>query len=117
MGVDLTLIPVQSETVGQLYAPTLLEFGRYYDLFEQIEAMPSTESTSTLRSFRGRDESGETCYGDTKQTPYGDPIKFVRAGDLARLTFDPSTVMQETSAAMAYVRALKPDTLVGLYWH
>jgi len=63
----------------------------------------------TINSHHGRDSEGESCYGDTTEDPYGDPVvqltaKQVRGANLS-------------GPEAAYVNAMDNDDLIALYWN
>jgi hypothetical protein len=127
MGVDLRLIPA---THGRFDGPTspfvlghaVLHLDRDYGLWDRLRAIPSEPiPQDSFSSWFARREDGENEYGYCNEDPYGNRLRWVRAGDLATVLTqydrDEGETPPNTRAAAAYVAALHPDTPVVLYWH
>lgn len=121
MGVDLKLLVVEGDQGTWGFAHTMLELDRDYPLHKLIQALkPYERPTFRFSSFVSRVPDGsvrdEYCYGEVKETPYGERLTFVDSLDLATvLDSDPETGPRNKAAA-AYLRLI-PRTTVALYWH
>lgn len=116
MGVDLRLLPFDSDSGDEAYSQTILELGSDYDLHDKIKQLPALPVPPSFRSFSGQVETFEgTCYGETKETPYGEPVLFVRAGDICSIRLKDATYVER--AIWAYLKELPRHTKVALYWH
>jgi hypothetical protein len=123
MGVDLTICP---KTYGSFednkwfLAYTRIGLERDYDLFAQID-MPSRPGVrqvcdpkplpATVR-FDWYEDGGVKQRTDD---PYGAPLRFVWAEELARVDVGRSSDWNK--AALAFVRGLPPRTPIVLWWH
>jgi len=127
MGLDLKFLPIDSEyqsVAGQGgHAHSMLEFGRNYKAFELIEKVPQRERpdfdfSSFVSVVPDGTMEGGSCYGRVKETPYGRPLTFARAGELADvLQRDGLNFSPRQKAAVAYLACLPRESEIGLYWH
>jgi hypothetical protein len=123
MGLDLSLLPVEAEFGdGTGFSHSVLALERRTGLFDAILDIEEREGAPVpgrFETFVCRDDRfEETHYGDTRETPYGEPLLWVRAASLAELRSHPeATDFPRNRAVFAYVDALPPDTKVALYWH
>lgn len=116
MGVDLRLLPFDADRGEFAYSHTILELGRDYALHEKIRKLRSMPVPSGFTSFSGRGDDGDTCYGATIETPYGEPVEWVLAGELCAIELEEGGTYIER-AIWAYLSHLPPQTKVALYWH
>jgi hypothetical protein len=87
------------------------------DLAELLEALPSRDVPRGFSCRLARNEEGERAYGEVTEDDFGEPLKWVRAGDLAKLAGHPQvTAAPRNRAALAYVTALPTDWAVVLFW-
>jgi hypothetical protein len=117
MSVQLRLLPFDYDRGDSAFSFTILELGANYDLHDRIRKLRSMPVPEIFHSFSGRQEGFDgTCYGETQETPYGEPVEFVLAGDLCKIPLEQSPSYIE-SAIWAYLQYLPPKTKVALYWH
>lgn len=117
MGVDLRLLPFDCDQGDFAFSHTILELGRDYDLHNEIRKLRKMPVPQTFTSFSGRAEGYEdTCYGVTNETPYGEPLEWVLAGELCAIKLSKDAPYKER-AIWAYLQHLPPQTKVALYWH
>lgn len=114
MGLDLTLLPHKHHHVsGTPFLCESLRLDRDYALFDLILTAP--------RHFPGGPVEIHSDAGWEKRTtdPYGDPIYYVKAGDLAVALSDIAALSTSpwNAAVIAFVRALPADVPVYLWWH
>jgi hypothetical protein len=116
MGVELRLLPFD----GPWFSHTLLSCPARPELFAEIQTtlgpierdVPDDFATFTSRA------QGAARYGVTRTTPFGLPLKYVRAGELCGFAQHRDvTDNAATRAIWAYLAALDPTTRVALYWH
>lgn len=116
MGVDLRLLPFDCDQGDFAFSHTILEVGRDYDLHDKIRKLKSMPVPPKFTSFCGDLENGETGYGVTNETPYGEALEFVLAGHLCAIPLPPDAFYR-ARAVWAYLKELPPHTKVALYWH
>jgi hypothetical protein len=118
MGVDLKLLPFD----GPYFSFTILPLGRAPDLFQDIAKIESSNirlAPDNFSSYLSRDDKfEEPHYGLTIETPYGDRLRYVLAGELRHLEHHDDVVGdQRNRAAWSYLQELPDDTKIALYWH
>lgn len=119
MGLDLTLLPFDCDQGDFCFSHTMLDCERRRDLFEAImERLHETPVPGGFQSFMGRTEDGDTRYGATTKTPYGEPLGWVQAGDLVKIGPHVGVVDNHLNRAIwAYLKELPYQTKIALYWH
>ena len=122
MGLDLSLLPFDADHEGLAFSHTVLDCERRRVLFDQILAIEKAHGRDVperFTSYLSRDDKYEdTHYGVTKDTPYGEPLKYVTAGQLVPLESRPEVEDCKNRAVWAYLGALDdPQTKIALYWH
>lgn len=111
MGLDLTLLPHKHHHVsGTPFLCESLRMDRDYDLFGRLRACPSREAGSV-------EVHSDDGWRRTDGDPYGDPIRYALAGDLAAVLPADVEVSPWNAAVIAFVRALPADVPVYLWWH
>lgn len=119
MGLDLKLLPFDGDHHDLSFSHTVLTCDRNYDLFDQIQALEETRGRlvpTGFSSYVSRDEKyEESHYGETKETPYGQPLREVEVEDL--LPFRRLCADWKNLAIWAYLEHLPPRTKVALFWH
>lgn len=117
MGVDLRLLPFDSDQGDWAYSHTMFEVGRDYDLHDKIRGLPQMPVPGDFTTFSGRrPDYDEVCYGQTQTTPYGEPVLYALASHLTAIKLPPDASAR-LKAAWAYLKCLPPQTKVALYWH
>lgn len=116
MGVDLALLPFDSDHGDFAYSHTMFEVGRDYELHGKIRKLKSMPVPKGFSSFRASGADGETTYGVTAETPYGEPLEYVLAGHLCAIKLSPDAPYIPR-AIWAYLKELPAATKVALYWH
>jgi hypothetical protein len=118
MGIELTLLPIDSDSGSWGYSHTILPVGLDEKLLDAIDNLESfTRPTFKLNAYVSRvpdgKMQGECCYGHVDETPYGQKIRYVHGSELA-------VVLGKGECATAKAAALYLDTtnhaLVALYW-
>ena len=121
MGVDLKLLVVDGRIGKGGFSHSTFEFGRHYAMFSRLNAKARTIPGFNLSGFLGRipdgTMEGEYCYGDIKETPYGKPLTYVSAKEFCDIADQFKIGWDMGKAAVAYLKCLKPDELVALYYH
>ena len=109
MGVDLKLLPFDCDLEMLSFSHTVLNVDRDYMLFDKIKELPSAPVREDFTSYLSRDDAyEEPHYGDTTEDPYGDPVRYVLAGDLKTVGIQGPTG--------AYIDVLDDDNKVALFW-
>ncbi len=93
------------------YVKTRLVLCRDSKLFKKIKELAFTLVEKETRVYRGGDDDPLYAPVDT----YGYPLTWVSAGLLAQVD-EGSLLDHDNRAALAYVRAMPPDTSVVLFW-
>ena len=112
MGLDLTFLPFYGGNAD--FAHTALDCVREADLFDAVDAIAKEKGRDVPDVFESpvsRHKGKPTHYGPTTKDAYGDPMKYVTAGDLRALKSKPNR------AALAYLKALPKAAKVAIYWH
>lgn len=127
MGLDLTLLPYDGRNEDWAASFTVLQCERRSGLFAAIGDVETARATPVPKSFNSylsRDDDNsahytDSHYGNTQETPYGDPVHTLTAGELSRAFHDHEDVQDNAlnRATWAYLANLPPDTRVALYWH
>ena len=117
MGLDLALLPFDADE-GIHFSHTVLKCERRIELFEEIMKLPSTRVPENFTTLLRDDEYQETHYGNTQETPYGDPLTFMEVENLLRFSEHEGVQNHfKNRAIWAYLAYLPPRTKVALYWH
>jgi hypothetical protein len=119
MGLDLSLLPFDCDHEDFAFSHTMLDCDRDDELFDALQALPSLRVIPNFTSFRCRDDDGDSHYGPTTVTPYGEPLTYVKTKDLlhhAALAVR-NKGYGKNKAIWAYLACLDPQTKVALFWH
>jgi len=120
MGMDLSILPQYSQNAD--FSHDLIDLHRDSDLFERVDKLENEKGKEVPRkgihSFIGSSETFEgPCYGPTIETPYGDIMKGVLAGELKEVLADYKTESWKNKAFIAFLNELPDDLEIWLYWH
>jgi hypothetical protein len=117
MGLDLRLLPVDFHAGTWGFSHTVLDCERDYELFDALRGVDVIPVPAKFSTFSGRSAEGDPCYGDTQETPYGEPLRCAIVYDL--LVRWPNTETQgvRNRAIRVYLAALPKTTQIALYWH
>jgi hypothetical protein len=111
MGMDLWILPQYSQNAD--FALDLIDLHRDPDLFERVGKLENEKGKEVPRkgihSFTGRDE--------TFETPYGDVMKGVLAGELKEVLADYKTESWKNKAFIAFLNELPNNLEIWLYWY
>ena len=120
MGLDLRLLPIQSEAIVY-YSHTVLDVERRRDLFAELIDTENIHGTSVppdFHSFSGKLSNGESGYGETAKTPYGNPVKCLTAQQLNAFQDHPDVRDNSLNRAVwAWLAAVDPEMRIALFWH
>jgi hypothetical protein len=141
MGLDLALLPFESDSPSIVFSHSILNCWRRRELFDVIGKLPSVPINPEMEGKTRKDveaedkakkrplstrftsylatlPNGESGYGETTHDPYGSPLRYTLAGDLVKVgKHDGVTDNARNRAVWAYLAELPPDTKVALYWH
>lgn len=117
MGLDLYLLPFECDQETISFSHSILNCDRNYPLFEKIEKLDEQPVEKHFSSYLSRnDDYEEPHYGKTTETPYGEPLGWVKREKL--LTFQKEAAQTPRCYAIwEYLNALPENTKVALYWH
>lgn len=120
MSLDLTLLPVEFEANNFGFSHSVLRLDQGWKWSELLETVRLTDVPDHFNTYLCRGGEGETHYGETQMTPYGEPLRAARAGDILRAV-DKHGVehgwSRRDAAVIAYLRVLDPKMKIALYWH
>lgn len=124
MGKELTLLIVDGYTgPREGHAHTILDLKPgHYDVLDKLDkkarTIPGFKLATYMATIPNGPFEGEQYYGEVSKTPYGEPITYVSAEEFVECFGQKDlTLFRFALAALAYVRALKSDTLIGLWYH
>lgn len=119
MGLDLRLLPLDHDSADWGFSHTVLDVGNASHIYDALKGVPRTAVPADFATFVSRLENGEAGYGQTQETPYGEPLQCVTVKALLKI--QRSAVTKDSSAKRraiwAYLRELDSDQRVALYWH
>lgn len=117
MGIDLNLLPFDGDWPNLAFSHTVLVCERHQDLFDVLVELPGEHVPKGFSSRLGRGPDGETTYGETQETPYGEPLLWVTASQLVAWSPHPGVQGNWRNRAIwAYLAHIPPQTKVALYW-
>ncbi len=117
MGVDLTLLPFDADRANLSFSHSVLGIERRRELWDLILEMEIDVVPNGFTSYLSRLENGETGYGETMETPYGEPLKYTKAERLVSLAHHEEVRNNfKNRAVWAYLMELPPETKIALYW-
>lgn len=119
MGVDLTLLPFDGDFGDRAFSHTALPCTRRSNLFNAISEVSTMEVPDDFSTYFCRDDEYEEAhYGNTQETPYGQPLRWCYVKDLTELSdHDGVTDNPRNEAIWAFLEQLSDKTKVSLYWH
>ena len=117
MGLDLTLLPIEHDTNEWGFAHSMIRCNRDGELFNAVMECEKADSgpvPDDFHTYLARGKDGDSKYGKTKTTPYGEKIRVVKVSELMPLKY---LAKDYNAAAWAYLEQLPPNMRVALYWH
>ena len=119
MGLDLNLLPFDGDMGSMNFSHTVLDCERRSQLFEELEGLPAVRVPEDFNTYLCKDdEYEESHYGNTQDTPYGEPLTYVLAEQLVPFASHEGVENHfKNRAIWAYLKELPPRTKVALYWH
>ncbi len=117
MGVDLYLLPFDCDDPDLSFSHTILDCERERALFGLISIISIENGIKVPDGFTGflsRKSNGESGYGEIKEDPYGDPVKYVDADKLIEIW---KSEYDKNKAILSYLKCLPNNTKVALFWH
>lgn len=118
MGLDLRLLPVEHDGGRWGFSHSILSCQNGGWIHDLVKDMRTIDPPNDFMSFTGDLKNGERGYGQTKETPYGEPVECLRVSQL--LTIKDSDVIQknlQNRAVWAYLAELPPQMKIAMYWH
>lgn len=124
MGLDLALYPDQWERArfDSILATVRLPLERDYDLFGRISHINRTEEQPICKPRPLADIAPKGLHNFEDEglvyrldDPYGDPLTYLSARELAAVPCEDSSTWNK--AVFAMIRALPPGTTIVLWWH
>ena len=115
MGVDLTLLPMLSESAWGSH--DVLHLERRRDLWSAVNELEQEEIPQEMFSYLGRDRQGEYQYGVLETDAYGLRVKWTTVAELLKLSGHHCVQDNFLNRAVwAYLFQLPLDWKVALYW-
>ena len=113
MCLDLTLLPFHNDADFSL---TVLPFARgdegLFEAISEIVKASGRDVPERFMSYVSRAGGKDSHFGVTAKDSYGDPLKYVTAGDLRDVV-----VSKCNRPVMAFVKALPRAAKIAVYWH
>lgn len=126
MSLDLTLLPFDdggdSRKPEWAYSHTMLPVDVVDDGFSEALLAEEEATGKNVPAYfgtytsRNKEEYSEPHYGNTQQTPYSEPLKYVLVRELIPCFEATDDHSERNGAVLAYLRNLNPLTKIALYW-
>lgn len=118
MGLDLTLLPFEADYGDWGFSHSVLNLERRGELLDEILELRAHPVPLNFGTFLCRDDAyEEPHYGNTQETPYGEPLQWVRVTSLRDLSERRGVIDNcQNRAVWAYLKELPNDAKVALYW-
>jgi hypothetical protein len=119
MSLDLKMIPLECDRDDWGFGHSLLSCGAGSVWHERLKNIPRTPVPKDFGTYvsRMKTDSGDgPQYGNTQQTPYGEPLECVTVGQIVDSSGSRDFGTKDL-AVLAYLRILPRDMRVALYWH
>ena len=122
MGVDLRLLPVESDGGDFGFSHSILALDRDREWFALLLAKQETSRTEAWSHppkrffcYTAYMENGEPGYGEKAKDAYGFALRCLRASDILAASRGAAT--DRNRAVLSYLAVLPADTRVILDWH
>jgi hypothetical protein len=116
MGLDLVLLPFDGDEFSYTALP-LRAFREFYEALLEEQARIGRDVPDNFMCYMAHDEkSDENCFGIVTEDRYGEPMKRLKAKDLAEFFNRWPDLNQDTLAIRAYLENLPPRRMVALFW-
>jgi len=106
MGLELALLPFDSDHKSLSFSRQVLECVQNYNFFDEIKEIEEEKGQTVPECFLshfGSLESGEHCYGPTLNNGYGEPLKYLRTLDLMDLIQNEGVRDNKNQAIWSYL--------------
>lgn len=123
MGVDLSLLPFERPGMPDDWAisHSVLFCERRSNLFADIAEIEKKGAAIVPKDFGTylcRAGGGDSHYGNTQETPYGDPLRTLLVRDLLGFAKHEDVLDNPRNRAIwVYLAQINPETPVALFWH
>lgn len=118
MGIDLELLVIEKPgSVARVRS--YIDTDRDYDFYNKIRALASHPCTTPMNGHKKRRADYEKEYGEFDEDEYGNPLRYVHAGDFIVDILSGGAHNQPSQfnkAALEYISALPRNTAIVLYW-
>ncbi len=129
MGIDLALLPVEHDSRdydeplrqtdgkswGFSHSMLRVDAGRLW--YEALKDAPTVSLPKDFATFRARGTDGEARYGETKDTPYGEPLTAVTVATILKVLTINDRMSARDRGVLAYLHELDPKMHIALFWH
>lgn len=112
MGIDLKILPQYCQDT--CFSSDLISLRRDRELFRIISKLEANKGKELPSTFINK--SIDTCYGTIIETPFGDVIKSVSAGELKVVLADYKPFHWRNKAFISFLNELPDDLKIWLYW-
>jgi hypothetical protein len=117
MARGLTLLPLYFGHAS--HSQDVLKCADDVEFMERVQAIADEHGRDVsdgFSSYVSRHRNKDTHWGPTPEDAYGEPLKYVTAGDLRALRAEAKKQPPETKDAWAYVCALPKRWKIALWW-
>ena len=115
MGLDLALLPFE----GKNSSYSILNLFRDSELFDELLKLEKKEVPKPFHSYlcRNKDFDGESHFGDTRETPYGDKVYYLTVEELLGVAGHRGVrEYWKNKAIWSYLMHCPEEMKVGLFW-
>ena len=119
MGLDLRLLPQYNERAD--FSHDILSLSRDGEMFNIISEVEKENGKEIPRNgiytFLATGKDGESKYGKTYESPYGDIINSVQCKNLKEALKDFMPKHWKNKAIKSFINELPDNLEVWIYWH
>lgn len=119
MSLDLSMLPLDCDRTDWGFSHSVLGCSAGSLWHDRLKDVPRTAVPKDFSTYLSRADNLQAHYGDTQQTPYGEPLECVTVGQIIDALNQNGfwDMSQKDLAINAYLQQLPRGTRVALYWH
>lgn len=118
MSLGLKLLPIDDDDHGSGFSHAVLTVDNARKWESALENVRLTAVPDSFNTYVCQDDTHdeETHYGNTQETPYGEPLRAARVEDILDCVDRLEDWRGRDAAAIGYLRACDPRMKIALYW-